>query len=92
VLQRTTRLGGRGYSIAVWVSGLMTIVEMLATWALFQNQLSATAWGQVTAAFMWGMAAIGGAYQLPNAAERLPGERRWDGRGPGRGTAPEMED
>ncbi len=67
MLKTAHELGGRGYAIAVWTVGLMTIVMLMSLWLLKD--------GVGIQGYMMSCGAIGAAYQGQNIARALPGKR-----------------
>jgi len=88
VLQSAQKIGGRAFAIAVWVTGMGTIV-MLTMIYLFSEapigQRDWTAIGGMIGAFFFMLGLVGGAAYAPNAAERLPGTRRYENQYRGHG-------
>jgi len=79
MLKATKEIGGRGYSIAVWCSGLLAIVEILVVWGLFDEKLNGEEFTSMTTLFIMTIGAIGGVYQGQNIINALPGTRKWEG-------------
>jgi hypothetical protein len=80
MLATTKNIGGRGYSIVVWCSGLLMIVELLLIWALFEGSLTGTEFTDITTLFFLMIGGMGGVYQGQNLINAVPGVRKWEGR------------
>lgn len=68
---------GRGATLALFVASLSTFVMLAVLLLVGLDKIPGEVVGEVAWAYFVTMAAVGGASQLPNVAERLPGERRW---------------
>jgi len=62
---------GRGYAVAVWTIGLMTIVALACLWLVTEADSVA----RILSAYMLGCGGIGTAYQGQNIVRGLPGLR-----------------
>ena len=71
MLSSALKDGGRGYAIAVWSVGMMTIVALACLWLISE----ADALARIISTFMLGVGGIGTAYQGQNIAKALPGAR-----------------
>ena len=71
MLSSAHKLGGRGYAVAVWSVGMMTIVALACLWLISE----ADALARIISTFMLGVGGIGTAYQGQNIAKALPGQR-----------------
>ena len=63
--------GGRGYAVAVWTIGLMSIVAVTCLWVIREPDSLA----RILSAFMLGASGVGAAFQGQNIARALPGQR-----------------
>jgi hypothetical protein len=93
MLSSAHKIGGRGFSVAIWASGLMTIVGMTSLWVISD----ADALARIVGSYMLAMGGIGAAYQAQNFAQGLPGVRDYRGQYRGHGqtrriTDPEEEE
>ena len=71
MLSSAHKLGGRAFSVVVWVAGWMTVVAISCLWLISD----ADALARIIGSFMLAMGGIGTAYQAQNFAQGLPGVR-----------------
>ena len=69
---------GRAAGLAWYGMGMMTLVMMGVLLLVSQELIPGMVIGEITGWYFFAMGAAAGATQLPNMAERLPGQRRWD--------------
>lgn len=69
---------GRAAALAVWCSGLATLVMGGVLLLVVAGAVSESTLVAAMPIYMGTMGAIGTATQVPNFAERLPGTRRWE--------------
>ncbi len=71
MLTSAHKIGGRAFTVAVWVAGWMTVVAIAALWLISD----ADALARIIGSFMLAMGGVGTAYQAQNFATALPGVR-----------------
>ena len=88
MLTSAVKIGGRGFAVVVWTIGLATIVVMtvLLLWAQAPSlERSWLALAEIVGGYFIMVGIIGAAAQAGNAAERLPGVRKFEGQYRGHG-------
>ena len=87
--------GGRAFAVVVWIAGLATVVVMTAlllfAWAP-PGDRNWLALAEIVGPYFVMMGIIGGASYASNAAERLPGVRKFEGQYRGHGQSKRKED
>jgi len=79
MLRGLKEIGGRGFSIVIWCSGILLIVELLLFWALFDAKITSEDFAGLTQLFILMIGAMGGVYQGQNLINAMPGTRKWEG-------------
>lgn len=88
MLSSVHKIGGRAFAVVVWAIGLATIVAMTVLLIWVQTPVEARNWlalAEIIGSYFVMVGIIGGAAQAGNAAERLPGVRRFEGQYRGHG-------
>lgn len=73
-----TKLLGRAAALAKYGMGLMTLIMGGILLLVSQAAIPGLVVGEIAGYYFMAMGIAAGATQLPNTAERLPGQRRWD--------------
>ena len=69
---------GRAAGLAWYGMGMMTLVMMGILLLVSQRLIPGLVVGEIAGWYFMGMGAAAAMTQMPNTAERLPGQRRWD--------------
>ena len=88
MIQSAQKLGGRAFAVVVWTVGLSTIVVLAVLFLFVQSAPGERNWlalSEIMGSYFVMVGIIGGASQAGNAAERLPGVRRFEGQYRGHG-------
>lgn len=88
MLQSVHKMGGRAFAVVVWVVGLSTIVAMSVLLVFVQTPPINREWpalAQILGGYFVMIGIVGAASQAGNAAERLPGVRKFEGQYRGHG-------
>ena len=88
MLRSAHKIGGRAFAVVVWIMGLATIVAMTVILVFIQTQPIDRNWvalAQIIGGYFVMVGIVGAASQAGNAAERLPGVRRFEGQYRGHG-------
>ena len=95
MLKSVHKIGGRAFAVVVWCIGLATIVAMALLLIWVQTPVKNRDWAalaQILGGYFIMVGIIGGAAQAGNAAERLPGVRRFEGQYRGHGQTERASD